>query len=121
RRGAEYNGGSARPRALGGLGCLLCVLLRFFLCGLRLRRGGARRIRGGRRRRSGRLALRFLFPPTARVEIGVPATALQHEGGGGDQPLGFRGLALRTGLDRVLCDPLLALELVAALLALVLV
>src|SRR5262249_40357948 len=51
------------------------------------------------------------------VEVRVPAAALQDEGSLGDQLLDLARLAHRAGLDRIVGDPLLGLELVAALLA----
>src|SRR5690606_10182814 len=59
--------------------------------------------------------------PGARIEVGVPAAALQHEAGARDQAPHLPRPALRARLHRILGDALLALELVAALLAQVLV
>src|SRR5262245_57857087 len=42
-----------------------------------------------------------------RVEVRVPAAALQHEGGLGDQALHLARLAHRAGLDRIVRDALL--------------
>src|SRR5690606_1716716 len=57
----------------------------------------------------------------ARIEVRIPAAALQHEAGARDQAPDLARAAARARLHRILGDPLLALELVAALLAQVLV
>src|SRR5206468_11256335 len=114
---------SEGPAGLGGLGFALRLLaalrvrlrlgLRF---GLRLGLAVGLRVARGRLVAAVRLGV-VLLRTQRRVEVRVPAAALEHEPGARDQPLDLARAVLRAGSDRLVAEPLLRLELVLALLA----